>query len=211
MPQSEEKQTINKTKQNKVTPIVLWLFPLLLINIGWIFFVSIDSFWQKQEQIENANQEIELLSAKSDFSYCLLTISNRFCDLLKSDTSLFHGLEQQNALIPYIKNRSDSLFRSPFPQHDLIVFKIDSKTNKTEIIYSNNEILNNKDALNASFEYFVKINNENNLSPDSKKAYEKLAGNIFGNNSESFIFARKPKFDMRSLLVLSELIIISLI
>ena len=86
-------------KQNKYSPILLWLFPLLLLNIGWFFFVSIDRRWDEQERIDIANKETEALASKADFSYCFASISGRFCETLKSDTELFGELSKESILV----------------------------------------------------------------------------------------------------------------
>ena len=104
-------QKKNNSKQNNYSPIILWLFPLLLLNIGWRFFVSIDRRWEEQERIEIANKETESLAANSDFSYCFAAISSRFCEVFKSDTELFDDISQEGALVTYIKSRADNIFK----------------------------------------------------------------------------------------------------
>ena len=94
--QTEENNNINKNiRQNNYAPIILWLFPLLLLNIGWKFSSFIDYRWQEQERVDNANQEVEALSAKSDFSYSFSFIASKFRDSLKSYVELFSE-ESQN-------------------------------------------------------------------------------------------------------------------
>ena len=49
--------------QNRYLPIILWLFPLLLLNIGWYFFSYIDYSWIKSELIEQSQKEAESFTA----------------------------------------------------------------------------------------------------------------------------------------------------
>ncbi|MBR4328371.1 MAG: hypothetical protein IKP71_00790, partial [Candidatus Riflebacteria bacterium] len=127
----------NNPKQNNYSPIILWLFPLLLLNIGWRFFVSIDRRWEEQERIEIANKETEALVANSDFSYCFAAMSSRFCEMLKSDAVLFSDPSQEGALISYIKTRADSIFKAPFPENRFFVFRMPSSQGEARIVYSN--------------------------------------------------------------------------
>ena len=89
----------NKTillNQNRYLPIVLWLFPLLLLNIGWWFFSYIDYRWIETDWIEQSNQDAELLSASSDFNYCVGKISGNFFTDLKSGIESFSELIRRN-------------------------------------------------------------------------------------------------------------------
>lgn len=189
---SEQKK--NNTKQNNYSPIILWLFPLLLLNIGWRFFVSIDRRWEEQERIEIANKETEALAANSDFSYCFATISSRFCEVLKSDTELFSDVSQESALVPYIKNRADNIFKAPFPENSLIVFKMPSSTGKARILYSNDQTATDKNYLSDTFEYLVKVNsNATSYDNEERKQGEEAAKLVFGENIKASIFAESQR------------------
>ena len=178
-------------KQNKYSPILLWLFPLLLLNIGWYFFVSIDRRWDEQERIDIANKETEALASKSDFSYCFASISGRFCETLKSDTELFGEPSKESILVTYIKNRADNIFKSPFPEHNLIVFRIDTKgEHQPKIIFSNEQEINKNDDWAYVFEYLVKTNLGDSSYRDEKKAKgRELSKSVFGESLDPSIFA----------------------
>ncbi len=189
---SEQKN--NTTKQNNYSPIILWLFPLLLLNIGWRFFVSIDRRWEEQERIEIANKETEALAANSDFSYCFAAISSHFCEVLKSDTELFSDASQEGALVTYIKSRSDSIFKSPFPEKSLVVFKMPSSAGKARIIYSNDQTAFEKKYLADTFEYLVKVNsNDSSYTNEERMQDEKTAKQVFGENLKASIFAESQR------------------
>ena len=66
--------------QNRYLPIILWLFPLFLLNIGWYFFNFIDNRWITNEWIEKSKQEVELLAESSDLPYCIGKIYGSFFD-----------------------------------------------------------------------------------------------------------------------------------
>ena len=181
----------NNFKQNKYSPILLWLFPLLLLNIGWYFFVSIDRRWDEQERIEIANKETEALASKSDFSYCFASISGRFCETLKSDTELFGEPSKESILVTYIKNRADNIFKSPFPEHNLIVFRIDaSGKSSPKIIYSNDQDIDKHDDLAYVFEYLVRTNSGDSSYTEEKRLKGiELSKSLFGESIDPSIFA----------------------
>ncbi len=83
----------NKNKilpnQNRCLPIILWLFPLLLLNIGWYFFSYIDYSWIKSEWIEQSQREAESFAASADFVYCMGKKAGNFFDQLKKDVDSF--------------------------------------------------------------------------------------------------------------------------
>ena len=154
---------INKKKknilpsQNRYLPIILWLFPLFLLNIGWYSFSYIDYRWVKNEWIEQSQREAESLAASSDFSYTMGKISGDFFYGLKKEVETFGNSNSPKELLTNIASQANKAFRKPFPNHNLFVFKMPAKKNKAELIFSNIENLIGKRALGAAFEYFVKI------------------------------------------------------
>ena len=187
-------QNNNNPKQNKYSPIILWFFPLLLLNLGWRFFVSIDRRWEEKERIEIANKETETLAANSDFSYCFATISSRFCEVFKSDSELFGDASQEGALVSYIKSRAENTFKSPFPKNTLVAFRLSSLQGKPRIIYSNDQTTTDKQYLADTFEYLVKVNlNDSSYTNEERKAGAEIAKQVFGENIEASIFAESQR------------------
>ena len=68
--------------QNRYLPIILWLFPLLLLNLGWYVFTYIDYRSAENDWIEQSKQDAEYLSASSDFNYCVGKSSLNFPETL---------------------------------------------------------------------------------------------------------------------------------
>ena len=187
-------QNNNNPKQNKYSPIILWLFPLLLVNLGWRFFVSIDRRWEEKERIEIANKETETLSANSDFSYCFAAISSRFCEVFKSDTELFSEASQEGALVTYIKSRAENIYKTPFPKNTLVAFRMPRVKGKARIIYSNDQTAADKKYLEDTFEYLVKVNsNDSSYTNEERKVGAETAKQVFGENIEASIFAESQR------------------
>ena len=187
----------NKTillNQNRYLPIVLWLFPLLLLNIGWWFFSYIDYRWIETDWIEQSNQDAELLSASSDFNYCVGKISSSFFADLKSGIESFSGVNQKEQLNKYIGSRANYIFRYPFPKHNLFVFKLLASNNKTELIYSNTDKIISKTALLKSFEYLVRENKlDNTFFGEAKNSGAKITNNFLGGETDPSVMAESQR------------------
>ena len=198
--QTEENNNINKNpRQNNYAPIILWLFPLLLLNIGWKFSSFIDYRWQEQERVDNANQEVEALSAKSDFSYSFSFIASKFRDSLKSYVELFREESQNSTLVSYIKNNTDTYFKKPFPKYDIFIFKADSSLEKTDILFSNYQDIFDKNLFTNSFNYFVKVNSNPNDFIDGEKTFGKInSAEIFGKNCDFTVIAESQRAKVSS-------------
>ena len=180
-------------KQKRYLLIVLWLFPLLLINLGWFTLNYIDSIWQKPIRDEQSRQEVEALAASSDFTYCFASISGSFYDDLKSGIESFKQ-PNNSSLETFIKNRADYRFRAPFPSHELYVFQQSKDSNSANIIYSNVKNITGKRAWGIAFEYLTKVNIEDNsYTEDKKKKGISVLRSLFGEGCEPNIIAETQR------------------
>ncbi len=194
LPEANNKLKHNTASQNRYLPIVLWVFPLLLLNIGWIFFNRIDYKWEEQERIEQAKQDVESLAANSEFSYCVGTLAGNFCEDLKAGAKSFPGEKNKNNFLTYVKNRASMKFRDPFPSHDLFVFQMPCKTNKPEIIFTNAENIKSKRAFGIAFEFLVRLNSEDPTYSDAnKKKGADITKTIWGGEAEPDVIAETQR------------------
>ena len=188
--QNDEKQLNKPIEQNNYLYILLWVFPLLLLNIGWFFSDFIDHRWKEQERIYNANQDVEKLSAKSDISYCFSSVASNFKNRLKSDTEVFGDNSQEKVLISHIGNNVANTFKPPFPKYDIAVFKLEKTTNNPKILFSNSEDNSKNDVLKSLFRLLVETKS------DSLEENEELlnnTSNISENDIKSFINAKNQR------------------
>ena len=194
LPEANNKLRHNSASQNRYLPIVLWLFPLLLLNIGWIFFNRIDYKWEEQERTEQAKQEVESLAANSEFSYCVGTLAGSFCEDLKAGAKSFFGEKNKNNLLTYVKNRAEMKFREPFPSHELFIFQMPCKTNRPEIIYTNAQNIKSKRAFGLAFEYLVRLNSEDpTFSDENRKKGADITKTIWGGEAEPDVIAETQR------------------
>ncbi len=181
-------------KQNKYSLIFLCIFPLILLNLGWFTLTSIKYRWEKSEQKEQAKQEVEELAATSEFSYSMGTLAGDFLEDLKARVMSYSILNNDGVLQKYIKQQSEYIFRPPFPEYELFVFKIDNSNKKTKIIYTNVEKLSGKRALELSFEYLCKVNIQGkNYVENNTKTSSDITKSILGGETDPSIIAESQK------------------
>ena len=181
-------------KQNRYLPIILWLFPLLLLNLGWYVFTDIDYRSKENEWIEQSKQDAEFLSASSDFNYWVGKISGRFLEDLKSGAETFSEINQKERLKNYINSRANDKFKAPFPEHTLFVFKLSDQTKKTELFYSNTENIVSRTALAKSFEYLVRVNSrDTSYSKEAEKSGATITNNFLGGESDPSVMAETQR------------------
>ena len=180
--------------QNRYLPIILWLFPLLLLNIGWYFFAYIDHRWVENEWIDKAKQKAEFLAASSDLPYCIGKISGSFIEDLKSRVETFEGLNHKANLSELITNLATYKFRKPFPEHKLFVFKIPADKNKAELLYSSVENIIGKRALGNTFDFFVRLNSlDKTYSENDKKVGSSMARKFLGFECDPSVLAETQR------------------
>ena len=193
MNNKKDKQNRLFLSQNRYWPIILWLFPLILINLGWYSITLNDYRWEENERIEQAKQEVEKLAASSDFSYCFSKIAGNFFNILKAGSDIYTEEKQSELLIKHLNKHANYLFSNQFPEHELFVFQI-PKNQRTKIIYTNQKDIKGKRALELSFEYLSKINSlDKNYSDLDKKKGADITRNLWGGQCDPCAIAETQK------------------
>ena len=191
---SNKKRKSILPSQNRYLPIILWLFPLLLLNLGWYVFTNIDYRSAENEWIEQSKQDVEFLSASSDFNYCVGKITGDFLVYLKSGANTFPEINQKGRLKNYIKSLANDKFKAPFPEHTLFIFKYSAQTKKSELIYSNIENIISRIGLAKSFEYLVRVySQDTSYSKEAKKSGATITNNFLGGESDPSVMAETQK------------------
>ena len=176
--------------QNRYLPIILWLFPLLLLNLGWYVFSYIDNRWDENKWEDQSKQDAELLSASSDFEYCVGRITGRFLDDLKAGVETFPEIYQKEKLKNHIDSRAKENFKAPFPEHSLFVFQLPVQTNKPELIYTNKDNVVGRTGLAKAFEYLVRVNMPDSTYLDpAKSSGAKMTNSFLGGESDPSVMA----------------------
>lgn len=177
-------------RQNNYAPIILWLFPLLLINLGWYFINYIDTRYENKIKQEQLQLEVEDLASNSDFSNSFSKLAYSFyCDL-KSGIDTFVGEQNNNKLIEYLSKRADRIFRKPFPEHELYTFHLTDNRKKSKIIYKNSESVKNKRALEIAFQYLIRVKEEDkNYTESERKNAAVITKSVFGGECDPQVIA----------------------
>lgn len=179
-------------QQRVILPIILWLVPLLAINLGFIFLSEIDLHWREIEQSDFATQEVEGISATSDFSYQFSNICGQFGQSIKS------GLEadlQGGRLEDFLLTRSGKIFRHPFPEKKLLVFRIPEKGKNSELVLVDGTHIKSKRAFVKVFEYLVALSLKEPIPDFVQKPSERLLTKLLGaeSNGSMMAFSQRAK------------------
>ncbi len=189
-----KKNTINNSislpKQNRYLLIILWLIPLIILDVGLYFINYIDSHWKENLRKEQGAQKVESLATSSDFSYCFASIAGNFFYDFQSGIDSFHNYNQEKSLETYIKNKSEYSFRKPFPDYEFFSFRLSNQKNLSKILYTNLNNITAKRAWILAFEYLSKVNmGDLNYSDQDKKKGDNVLKGIFGSGCETSILA----------------------
>ncbi len=175
--------------QLKILPVILWVLPVLAINLGFFFLSKIDLHWKTVRQEETAQQELEALTAGGEFSYQLANRAGKFMnELAKSSESL-----EPKHLLNRLESRRRAIFRAPFPKSKFFVFKIDEQSKKTSLLIEDSPKKYGRRTLGRIFKYLVDLNLDNPDAQSGKKQNEKLLSNILGRGTTGLILAMSQR------------------
>jgi class 3 adenylate cyclase/cytochrome c-type biogenesis protein CcmH/NrfF len=178
--------------QRALLPILLWLVPLIAINIGFYFLASIELHWQQAEQKELANQEIESLALSANFSY---QFARKAEDFRKSFQSLL-GTEMSAASFKKnLRKRAEKIFRWPFPERELFVFKLADNDKSARMLMQVTDQGFSKTAFSRTFKHLVDISRNEEQSYAKFQQNEKLLKQLLGGaaNSENLAISHRGK------------------
>lgn len=184
---------INTAKENKHRPyllILLWLVPFLATNFGVIFIKYIENHWQMTEQQEIARQELESLSAGARFDYQFARTSGDFRDALSAAAE---GGMSQEAMASYLEQRSEVIFREPFPEHHLFVFSKAGDDAQGNMLTAKSKGLVHRRILSRIFAYMVDLSREKKIPDTYARQSETMLKQILGSQSDSEIMARSQR------------------
>ena len=168
----------NKENKNIILIILLFVIPLLAVNICFYFFAKIKDDNERNEQEREAVHEAEVLSAEADFTYQFSGLFRKFLEVIKSDTEI--SFKEKSHLTDRLEQNANKIFVNPFPKFNLYVFKKTLGASSSELFYSKGEIKGGEKSLCRAFDYLVNINlNENNKNKIKDKN-EPFAKNLFG-------------------------------
>lgn len=170
--------------------VLLCFLPLIALNLAFSFLSGIDHYWQRQEQRELGQQEVEALAAGADFTYQFSRRAGAFVEFFKSIAAV--GLKN-NQLATNLQKRSDRIFCSPFPEYELFVFKLPEKNAAADLLYSHSHGLQVRRALTRSFEHLVRVNRNEKIAPNVVRQNEAILTGLLGNEAKSDVMAKTQR------------------
>ncbi len=178
------------SRQTAHLPVILWILPLLAINIGFSFFSRIDIYWQRHEQEIEARQEVEALAAGSDFSYQYARRAGEFAEEFKAGVEAGFNDTQ---LTEHLKSREHRIFRWPFPEYELFTFKVPAKGASGKLLHFKTSAPPIQRVLIRTFSHLVQVNKHGEAEDPAGKANERMLSGLFGSDTRSDVTAHSQK------------------
>ncbi len=163
-------------KYTRILIILLFVIPLLSINLSLYLIANINYEREKKQQESKALHEAETLSVESDFNNAFSSIFKDFFEQLKSNAE--KEWKNKSFLITALDKGADRVFEDPFPEYKLYVFKIPSETQNTDLIFYKDNYIKGKKILCRAFEHIYQLSKSNN-----KSEIKKIAENITNEKS----------------------------
>jgi len=187
---NHDKHSRAGSRQTAHLPVILWILPLLAINIGFSFFARIDAYWQKHEQEIEARQEVEALAAGSDFSYQYARRAGEFAEEFKAGVEAGFNDAQ---LSEHLKSREQRIFRWPFPDYELFTFKVPAKGASGKLLHFKTGAPPIQRVLIRTFSHLVQVNKHGDAEDASGKQNERMLSGLFGSDTRSDVTAHSQK------------------
>ena len=140
---------------------------MFALNISFYFVQKLNTEWAKKEQEKEAFQNVELLASEASFENQLSMLFKRYCEVVKSDVQI--DFVKNAMLTAHLEQTAKVLFREPFPEHNLYVFKIPNGKKSAELLYAKDNGNSSKKPLCYAFDYLFNLSN----TPDKNKVEEK--------------------------------------
>ena len=173
-------------KYNIILIILFFIIPLIAINLGYYFFADINDRFERKNQERQAVHEAELLGVEADFSNQFSLLFSKFLDVLKSYSKI--DVIKTKSLINILDQNVNKIFESPFPKYSLYVFKIDSNSHHSLMLYSKGDIKGGKKGLSLAFDYLFETSQNRN---DKNDKNETFARNLLGHYTKIEAIAKQ--------------------
>ncbi|MFZ5953227.1 MAG: adenylate/guanylate cyclase domain-containing protein, partial [Candidatus Rifleibacteriota bacterium] len=186
------KGTGRKTNQDlagRLLPIVLLMLPLLALNGGFLFLANIEFFWQEKTGQELARQELEALTASSEFDYQLAHHAGQFLAQLEHSARM-RTPEQK---LKFIQSRYERIFPDPLTEGTVLAFSREENHKPFDLVFSNKEDLSAKRVFAMVFQHLV--DESRNVEPgnETRRQRERLLQKLMGFGTRGDIMATSQR------------------
>lgn len=174
----------------KLMPYVMWLLPILVLNIGFSFLANIELHWKEREQDETAQQELEALTSSSTPAYRM----NRLAGLLTGQIEAAERMQSSDAVIgQQFEELGRSQFKPFFSKYKLHVFRKKKGTQGFELFFAHSDKVESKRAMGMVFNYLVDQHKGIDMPLATIKQRDKFAESYFGKTIRSEALANSQK------------------
>ena len=185
---------MNKNLQqryNIIFIILLFVIPLLALDFSFYFIEKINYEWDKKEQEAKALQEVETLSIEADFTNEFSSIFKDFFEQLKSIVEI--DTKNKSFITNQIIINSNIFFEKSFSDYKLYIFKIDSQTQHTDLLFYKDNKLKVKRMLCNAFEHLFKLNESENEVYSKIRTNESSAKALLGDYLNTETIAKEMR------------------
>lgn len=155
--------------------LLLWLLPLLSVNVGYYAIRYLDNYWQKIEQQNEAFIELEALEAASCFEKALARHQGSFFSEYQAIVN--YGIEEEY-LTSVIKSVAESHFGSNFVDSDLFLFRFDGDS--ANLFHHQADGIVSRRMLERVFEHLVTLSEgysvRDSRTRQNRRMFESLIG-----------------------------------
>jgi len=160
----------------RMLPFIMWLLPLLALNVGFRFLARIEQSWKERELAETAQQELEALTRSSTAEYRLNRFGGQIIDKL---TVAGNGVFDQTSW----QQLQDALFADigqVFPDFKLHVFGKVAAKDEFAMLYARSDKVESRRGMGMLFNHLVDQHKGLVLTDSLKRQRDKIAENYFG-------------------------------
>lgn len=160
----------------RMLPFIMWLLPLLALNVGFRFLARIEQSWKERELAETAQQELEALTRSSTAEYRLNRFGGQIIDKL---TVAGNGVFDQTSW----QRLQTTLFADigqVFPDFKLHVFGKVAAKDEFAMLYARSDKVESRRGMGMLFNHLVDQHKGLVLTDSLKRQRDKIAENYFG-------------------------------
>ncbi|MEW6712098.1 MAG: adenylate/guanylate cyclase domain-containing protein, partial [Candidatus Riflebacteria bacterium] len=179
----------NQDLAGRLLPIILCLLPLFALNGGFLFLANIELFWHEKTGQELARQELEALTASSEFDYQLAHHAGQFLAQLEHSARMLTA-EQK---LKFIQSRYEKIFPFPLTEGTVLAFSRKENQKPFNLFFSNKDDLPAKRVFAMVFQHLVDESRNIEQSGETKRQRERLLQKLMGFGTRGEVMATSQR------------------
>jgi adenylate cyclase len=146
-------------RYNIILIILFFVIPILAFDLGYYFLSKHYNNRLANEKEKKANDEVETLASESDFGKEFAMYFRDYFNLIKEkvDNSRINETNLSE-FSKFLEQNAGEVFKTPFPNYNLYVFKLSETKMESELIYYKGDLKSGKKALCKAFDGLYAVN-----------------------------------------------------